>query len=61
MIKQGAVVIDAGTSVEGGVTTGDIDTDSVSEKASYISPVPGGVGPVTVACLFSNLLLLSKE
>ncbi|MCP6726841.1 MAG: bifunctional 5,10-methylenetetrahydrofolate dehydrogenase/5,10-methenyltetrahydrofolate cyclohydrolase [Patescibacteria group bacterium] len=60
MVKEGAVVIDAGISVEGGVTTGDIDTESVSEKASYISPVPGGVGPVTVACLFSNLLLLSE-
>ena len=61
MIKQGAVVIDAGTSVEGGVTTGDIDTESVSEKASYISPVPEGVGPVTVACLFSNLVILANK
>lgn len=59
MIKEGAVVIDAGTSVEDGVTTGDVDVESVSEIASYLSPVPGGVGPVTVACLFNNLVVLS--
>lgn len=61
MIKVGAVVVDAGTSVEQGKTTGDVDFESVSQKASYISPVPGGVGPVTVACLFQNLVSLSKN
>jgi len=68
MIKVGAVVIDAGTSVEEGPSTplgvkktsGDVDFESVSQKASYITPVPGGVGPLTVACLFKNLLTLSK-
>jgi methylenetetrahydrofolate dehydrogenase (NADP+)/methenyltetrahydrofolate cyclohydrolase len=55
MVKKGAVVIDAGTSVEGGKTKGDVDFKSVSKKASFITPVPGGVGPLTVACLFRNL------
>ena len=67
MIKKGAVVIDAGTSVEGGPSTGlrasstkgDIDFESVSKKAGFLSPVPGGVGPLTVACLFNNLFSLN--
>ena len=59
MIKKGAVVIDAGTSVESGKTAGDVDFKSVSKKAGYLSPVPGGVGPVTVACLLSNLIELA--
>jgi methylenetetrahydrofolate dehydrogenase (NADP+) / methenyltetrahydrofolate cyclohydrolase len=59
MIKKGAVVIDAGTSVEGGSTKGDVDFESVSKKASFLTPVPGGVGPLTVACLFRNLYILS--
>jgi methylenetetrahydrofolate dehydrogenase (NADP+)/methenyltetrahydrofolate cyclohydrolase len=58
MVKKGAVVIDAGTSVEGGKTKGDVDFKSVSKKASFITPVPGGVGPLTVACLFQNLVFL---
>ena len=61
MIKKGAVVIDAGTSVEGGSTKGDIDFKSVSKKAGFLSPVPGGVGPLTVACLFKNLYILSGK
>ena len=65
MIKRGAVVIDAGTSVEyvrpprSNMIKGDIDFESVSKKASFLSPVPGGVGPLTVACLFKNLFLLN--
>ena len=59
MIKKGAVVIDAGTSVEAGKTSGDVDFESVAKKASFITPVPGGVGPLTVACLFQNLFFLS--
>ncbi|MDP2734586.1 MAG: bifunctional 5,10-methylenetetrahydrofolate dehydrogenase/5,10-methenyltetrahydrofolate cyclohydrolase [bacterium] len=58
MVKKGAVVIDAGTSVEGGSTKGDVDFESVSKKASFLTPVPGGVGPLTVACLFYNLFSL---
>ena len=58
VVKKGAVVIDAGTSVESGKTQGDVDFKSVSKKAGYLSPVPGGVGPLTVACLFQNLVTL---
>lgn len=58
MVKEGAVVVDAGTSVEGGDTRGDVDFGSVSKRASFITPVPGGVGPLTVACLFQNLVTL---
>ena len=58
MVKKGAVVIDAGTSVAKTQSLGDVDYKSVSAKASFISPVPGGVGPVTVACLFHNLVEL---
>jgi len=60
MIKEGAVVIDVGISKlmrEGKFrVVGDV-TGDVANKASFLSPVPGGVGPVTVACLFENLLL----
>lgn len=61
MIKEGAAIIDAGTSESEGRIAGDVDFDSVSKKASYITPVPGGVGPVTVAILFKNLFTLSKS
>lgn len=61
MVKEGVVVIDAGTSVEDGETSGDIDFDSVSKKASMISPVPGGVGPLTVSCLLRNLVILKER
>ena len=60
MVKEGAVVIDAGTSVESGETMGDVDFESVEPKASYITPVPGGVGPLTVAHLLQNLVILSR-
>lgn len=61
MVKKGAVVIDAGSAMEGGGVVGDIDFKSVSKKASYITPVPGGVGPMTVACLLENLIDLNKK
>ena len=57
MVKQGAVLIDAGTSEEGGVLKGDINP-AAYEKASLYTPVPGGVGPVAVACLYRNVLFL---
>lgn len=60
MVKNGAIIIDAGSSIEGGKSSGDIDFKSVSKKASYITPVPGGVGPMTVACLLKNLLKLNE-
>lgn len=61
VIKEGAVVIDAGTSEGAGKLVGDVDFDAVSLKASFITPVPGGVGPVTVAMLFKNLIFLAKN
>ena len=61
MVKKGAVVIDAGTSVEAGKSAGDVDFKTVSKKAGFITPVPGGVGPLTVACLFQNLFLLTER
>jgi methylenetetrahydrofolate dehydrogenase (NADP+)/methenyltetrahydrofolate cyclohydrolase len=61
MVKRGAIVIDCGTSIEKGKTVGDVDFKSVSKKAGYLSPVPGGVGPLAVACLLENLVRLSKK
>ncbi len=60
MIKQGAVVIDAGTSESAGEIVGDVDADSVAGKVSALAPVPGGVGPLTVAILFKNLLMFAR-
>lgn len=59
MVKEGAVVIDAGTSEWDGSIKGDVEAD-VKERASVFSPVPGGVGPIAVAMLFQNLAALSK-
>ena len=56
MVKRGAVVIDAGSSVAQGRITGDVDFNNVIHKAKFITPVPGGVGPLTVACLFENVV-----
>lgn len=61
MIKKGAIIIDAGSSSENGRTIGDVDLESAAKKAKYISPVPGGVGPLTVACLFENLVKLNLK
>ena len=62
MIKQGAVVIDVGINrSEDGKLTGDVDFENVSEKASYITPVPGGVGPMTIAMLMNNVIKASTE
>ena len=61
MVKKGVIVIDAGTTIERGKLVGDADFKSVSKKASYITPVPGGVGPMTVACLLENLVKLNKK
>jgi methylenetetrahydrofolate dehydrogenase (NADP+)/methenyltetrahydrofolate cyclohydrolase len=64
MVKDGVVVIDVGitrvadeTNAKGYVITGDVDFDAVSKKASFITPVPGGVGPMTIAMLLKNTLL----
>lgn len=60
MVKRGAAVVDAGTVTKKGKLLGDVDFKSVSKKASYITPVPGGVGPLTVAFLLHNLVRLNK-
>lgn len=60
MIKSGAVIIDAGSSELDSGIVGDVDLESVKEVASFVSPVPGGVGPMTVAMLFSNVLKVAK-
>lgn len=57
MIKEGAVVIDAGTYQDDDKIVGDVDFDKVSKKTAYITPVPGGVGPMTVAMLLENIIL----
>ena len=64
MVKDGVVVIDVGitrvpdaTNQKGYVITGDVDFEQVSKKASFITPVPGGVGPMTIAMLLKNTLL----
>jgi methylenetetrahydrofolate dehydrogenase (NADP+)/methenyltetrahydrofolate cyclohydrolase len=56
MIKAGAVIIDAGTSETNAGIVGDIDFESVQSIAAIVSPVPGGVGPVTVAKLLENVV-----
>lgn len=61
MVKAGAVVIDVGMNRrEDGKLTGDVDFASASEVASYITPVPGGVGPMTITMLLQNTLTASK-
>lgn len=55
MVKSGAVVIDVGMNRnENGKLCGDVDYDAVAEKCSFITPVPGGVGPMTIAMLMKN-------
>ena len=57
MVKEGAVVIDVGMNRdENGKLSGDVDFEAVKEKAAYITPVPGGVGPMTIAMLLTNTL-----
>ena len=67
MVKEGVVVIDVGitrvddaSKPKGYAITGDVDFDGVSKKASFITPVPGGVGPMTIAMLLQNTLLARK-
>jgi methylenetetrahydrofolate dehydrogenase (NADP+)/methenyltetrahydrofolate cyclohydrolase len=60
-IKPGSIIIDAGTSELNGGIVGDVDFKSVEKVASIISPVPGGVGPVTVAMLLKNVLFVAKH
>ena len=62
MIKENAVVIDVGINrLDNGKITGDVDFENVKEKASYITPVPGGVGPMTIAMLMNNVIKATKR
>ena len=61
MVKDGAVVIDVGINrLENGKLCGDVKFDEVSEKAGYITPVPGGVGPMTIAMLMKNTVMAKR-
>lgn len=62
MVKEGAVVIDVGINRKAdGKLTGDVDFENVSKKASYITPVPGGVGPMTITMLLKNTVTSAKK
>jgi methylenetetrahydrofolate dehydrogenase (NADP+)/methenyltetrahydrofolate cyclohydrolase len=68
MVKEGAVVIDVGvnrvedpSAKKGYRLRGDVDFDSVAERAAYITPVPGGVGPMTIAMLLQNVLIAAEQ
>lgn len=61
MVKDGAVVIDVGMNRKDGKLCGDVDFNAVQPKASYITPVPGGVGPMTIATLMQNTLTAAKR
>ena len=62
MVKQGAIIIDAGINkLPNGKIVGDVDFEKVKEKAGAITPVPGGVGPMTVACVVENTVFAAKR
>ncbi len=61
MVKEGVIIVDAGTSEEDGGIVGDVDLDTVLPVASHVSPTPGGVGPITVAMLLKNVLIVAKR
>ena len=61
MIREGAVVIDVGINrLDNGKLAGDVDFESASKKAGWITPVPGGVGPMTIAMLLYNTVKAAK-
>ncbi|MFA6249962.1 MAG: bifunctional 5,10-methylenetetrahydrofolate dehydrogenase/5,10-methenyltetrahydrofolate cyclohydrolase [Candidatus Shapirobacteria bacterium] len=63
MVKEGSIIIDIGLSQDPqtGKLVGDVDFDSVAPKCSYITPVPGGIGPMTIACLLNNVYNISHK
>ena len=62
MVKENVVVIDVGINrLKTGKIVGDVDFEEVSQKASYITPVPGGVGPMTIAMLLNNVIKAAKQ
>ena len=60
-IKEGAIVIDVGINKVGDKIVGDVEFDGASQRASYITPVPGGVGPITTTILMRNTVELAKK
>lgn len=60
MVRDGVIIFDAGTSEDGGELVGDVHP-AVADKAAFITPVPGGIGPITIAYLFKNLIKLSRQ
>ncbi|MGK4198406.1 bifunctional methylenetetrahydrofolate dehydrogenase/methenyltetrahydrofolate cyclohydrolase FolD [Fusobacterium sp. HC1336] len=61
MVKEGAIIVDVGINRTEDGLFGDVDYDGVSKKAAYLTPVPGGVGPMTVAMLFANTMKAFKK
>ena len=60
-VKKGAIVIDVGINKKDDKITGDVDFDDVKKVAKAITPVPGGVGPMTIACLLKNTIKCFKR
>jgi len=61
MVKEGSVIIDVGINRVGNKIVGDVDFEKVKEKTSYITPVPGGVGPMTIVMLLSNVIKAAQS
>ena len=61
MVKDDAVVVDVGINRVDGKLVGDVDFENVSKKVSFITPVPGGVGPMTMAMLMKNVLKAGRN
>jgi len=61
MVKKGAVVVDIGITKQGQKVFGDVDTEDLKNHISYLTPVPGGIGPMTIAFLFKNVLEIFKR
>lgn len=60
-IKPGAILIDLGTTSQDGRVVGDVDADAIKDKAAWLTPVPGGVGPMTVAALLENVVEIAER
>ncbi|HBA36265.1 TPA: bifunctional methylenetetrahydrofolate dehydrogenase/methenyltetrahydrofolate cyclohydrolase [Candidatus Falkowbacteria bacterium] len=61
MIKEGATIIDIGITKKGDQILGDVDFEDIKDRAGFITPVPGGIGPMTIAFLFKNVLEIYKR
>ena len=61
MVKEGVIIVDVGINFIDGKTVGDVDFEGVKDKCSYITPVPGGVGPMTIAMLMKQTIQSWKK